>query len=171
MADAPPPLAFYWNGQAMVPLHPRLAAKHFGAGEVVKLEVREDRSAKSHRYYFAALNEAHANLPEDKAERWPTMQHLRKYALIHCGYRDERSIVCASKAEALRLAGFIKPMDGFAVVTVREAVVTVYTAKSQSVRAMGKKEFEESKRRVLDFVARLIGTDSATLQRHTSEAA
>jgi hypothetical protein len=155
----------------MRPVHPRLATKHFGDGEVVTLEVREERSSASHRHYFAQLKEAHDNLPDEIAERLPTPEHLRKYALIRSGYRDERSIVCASKAEALRVAGFVKPLDEFAIVTTQGAVVSVWTAKSQSVRAMPKGEFQESKDRVLAYVASLIGTTTAALERHTREAA
>lgn len=169
--SAPPPMAFVWNGEAMVPQHPRLAAQYFGQGEIVTMEVREDRSAKSHRFYFAALNEAHASLPEHIAERFPTMDHLRKYALIKAGYRDERSHVCSSKAEAQRFAAFVQPMDSFAFITTDGPLVTVFTAKSQSVRAMGKQAFEASKTAVLDYIASLIGTSSGELQRHTSEAA
>jgi len=38
--------------------------------------------------------------------------------------------------EAQRIAAFIKPMDTYAMVIVNECVVTVYTAKSQSLKAM-----------------------------------
>jgi hypothetical protein len=76
-------------------------------------------------------------------EEFPTAEVLRKKMLIRAGYADERSIVCASKAEAQRVAAFVKPMDEYAVVTVREAVVRVYTAQSQSIKAMGAKPFPD----------------------------
>src|SRR3546814_8478118 len=115
----------------MVPLTPRLADRYYVVGETYSLVPQEDRSAVSHRHYFVSLHDAWTNLPEDAAERFQTSEHLRKWALIRAGYRDERSIVCASKAEAQRLAAFIKPMDDYAVVLVSEAVVKVCTAKSQ----------------------------------------
>src|SRR3546814_9642927 len=65
--------------------------------------------------------------------RFATPDHLRRWALIRAGYRDERSIVCASKAEAQRLAAFIKPMDDYAVVLVSEAVVKVCTDRKSVV--------------------------------------
>lgn len=166
-----PPITFAWDGESMVPKHPRLADRHFVVGEVYQLEVREDRSSASHRHYFAAIKEAHDNLPDEIAERFPTPEHLRKYALIRTGYRDERSIACASKAEAQRVASFVRPMDEFAIVTAQGPLVTVWTAKSQSVRAMDKKTFAESKEKVLDFIASLIGTSAAELSTHASEAA
>lgn len=162
-----PPLPCTWDGESFVPLNnfAKLADKHFVVGERYALVPHEDRSMASHRFYFASINEAHQNLPEDMAERLPTPKALRKYALIRAGFRDERSIACASKAEAQRVAAFIKPMDEFAIVTVEEATVTVYTAKSQSIRAMGKKVFAESKDAVLRVISEMIGTDAATLNQ------
>ena len=126
---------------------------------------------RSHRFYFASVNEAWKNLPEDMAERYPTSDHLRKWALIKAGYRDERSIVASSKAEALRIAAFIRPMDEYAVVVVREAVVRVYTAKSQSTRAMGKAEFGASKEKVLDILSAMIGTSRDALVANAGQSA
>ena len=165
-----PPIGFQWNGEAMVPLRPRLADRHYVVGSTYWLVPHEERSTASHAHYFAAVNEAWQNLSDEQAMRFSTPEHLRKWALIEAGYRDERSIVCSSKAEALRLAAFIKPMDDFAVVTVSDAVVRVYTAHSQSYRAMNRKTFEESKRKVLDKVAGLIGVSAADLHRNTDPA-
>jgi hypothetical protein len=171
VSDVAPPLIFDWSGDAMVPRLPKIADRYFVVGESYRLVQHEERSQSSHRFYFASINEAWKNLPEDLAEQFATADHLRKYALIRCGYRDERSIVAASKAEAQRVAAFIKPMDEFAVVTVSESVVTVYTAKSQSTRAMGKKDFAESKNKVLDYVASLIKVSREELEKNAGEAA
>ena len=166
-----PPLAFDWDGEAMVPRVPKLADKHYVVGQSYMLVPHEDRSMRSHRYYFASINEAWKNLPEDLAERFPTSEHLRKFALIKAGYRDETSFVAASKAEAVRRAAFVKPLDDYAWVVTQENTVTVYTAKSQSTRAMGKKAFGESKERVLDIVSQMIGTSRAALDRNAGQAA
>jgi len=171
MADRIPPIAFTWDGDSMVPRHPRLADRHFVVGETYTLEPREDRSSASHRHYFAAIKEAHDSLPEEAADRLPSPEHLRKFCLIKAGYRDERSIVCSSKAEAQRLAAWVRPMDEFAIVAVQGATVIQWTAKSQSVRAMGKAEFEASKDAVLNVIASLIGTDATTLRQRATEAA
>ncbi len=153
------PFPAIWTGSTFDPL-PRFIKTidaAYGLGEVVTLVPHEARSQAGHNHYFAAVHEAWLNLPEGYGDRFPTADHLRKFALIKSGSRDERSIVCASKAEALRLAAFVKPMDEFAVVTVSEAVVTVYTAKSQSQKAMGKQAFQASKEAVLGVLADLIG--------------
>lgn len=167
------PLAFEWTGDAFKPLSRFANAcdERFVVGLAYSLEEVSQPSTASRGHFFACLSEAWKNLPEDVAERFPTVEHLRKFALVKSGYADERSIVCASKAEALRLAAFIKPMDDFAVVLVSEVVVKVFTAKSQSARAMGKVEFQESKQKVLDYVSSLIGVHVDKLKQNADKAA
>lgn len=171
---APPALPFRWDGEGFFPVARNwalIADKYFVVGEVYRLEVREERSAASHNHYFASVVEAHQNLPEKLAQRFPTPDHLRRFALIKAGFREERSVVCASPAEAQKVAGFIKPMDDYAVVMVRDSVVIVYTAKSQSVRAMGKDEFQKSKDAVLEVLATIIGTTRDSLIKNAGGSA
>lgn len=165
------PITFHWDGESMTPLHPRAADKQYVVGAHYTLEVREPRSQASHNQYFAAIHEAWQNLPEVAADQFPTEDHLRKFCLIKSGYRDERSIACSSKAEAQRVAAFVKPIDDYAIVVAHEATVTVFTAKSQSMRAMGKKVFQKSKDDVLRILAEMIGTNATTLRENTGQAA
>ena len=172
MSDAP--ILCAWDGEHLTPVGQtwaRRADAQWVVGERYYVEIRQERSEASHRAYFASINEAFQNLPEDMAERFPSADHLRRWALIKAGYRDERSIVAASKAEAQRIAAFIKPMDSYAIVTVKDAVVTVYLAKSQSYRAMGKADFDKSKAAVLEIVAQMIGTTAPALERNAAERA
>lgn len=160
------PLYFTWDGDAMIPRERerRVCDDRFVVGAIYALAVQEDRSAASHRHYFASIREAWLNLNEADSARFPTPEHLRKYSLISTGYADERSIVCASKAEALRVASFIRPIDDFAVVVARDGVVKIFTAKSQSQRAMGKADFQASKDAVLSFVANMISVTVRELE-------
>lgn len=167
------PVHFRWDGESMVPLprFARLADREFVIGQDYALVEHHERSDASHRHYFACIREAWLNLPEDKADQYASPEHLRKWALIKAGYRDERSLACSSKAEAIRLAAFLRPRDDYSVVIVREALVIEYTAKSQSVKAMGKADFQASKDAVLAVLADLIGTDPASLSTNVREAA
>ena len=174
MSGAPAPLLCLWDGESFIPAGPhwaRQADKHFVVGERYPLEVREERSPQSHAHYFACINDAWQNLPDELAERFPTPERLRKWALIRCGYADECSIVCSSKAEARRMAPFVGRVNEYAVVVAKGAVLTVYTAKSQSMKAMGKADFQRSKEAVLDFIASLIGTTRDELAKNAGEAA
>lgn len=153
-----------WDGESFTPLpaYARQADRAYCIGEIYPLAPVSARSQASHNHYFASLHEAWLNLSEEASERFPTEEHLRRYALIRTGHRDERSIVTRSKADARRVAAFVRPSDEFALVLVNEAMVTVLTAKSQSLRAMGKQAFEQSKADVLDFLEQITNPDAAT---------
>jgi hypothetical protein len=139
----------------MVPLSKRAHAVYV-VGERYTLAPHQARSMETHNHYFAALQEIWENLPEELALRYPTAEHMRKLALIHKGYHTNQDFVAASKAEAIRLAAFCRQFDEYALVITKEAVVTVYRPKSQSMRAMGKAEFGKSKQDVLDYCEGLI---------------
>lgn len=164
------PLPFTWEEGVMRPRWPRLAHEQFDPGQTYVLVPEEDSSDKSRRHFFAIVREAWQTLPELEAERFPSSEHLRKWALIRAGFRDERTIACSSKAEAQRVAAFVKPMDDYAIVVAREATVAVLTAKSQSKKAMGAADFQASKDAVLGIIADLIGVAPDTLSKHARAA-
>lgn len=165
------PIAFQWDGEAMIPatsFQARLADQAFVVGERYALVEHHERSSASHAHYFATLHDLWLNLPENVAPQFPTPEHLRKHALIATGYADKRSIVCASAAEARRVAAFIAPCDTYAVVKVDAATVTVWTAQSQAMRAMGRTVFQQSKDAVLGWVSDLIGLPADAGQRRAA---
>lgn len=152
-------IPFEWTGEAMQPL-PNFAKRcdeKFVVGERYRLEVVEERSLRSHNHFFAAVHDAWLNLPHEYTSRFPTAEHLRKWALIKSGWRDERSIVVDSQKQAIELAAFMRPIDDYAVILARNGVVIHMTAKSQSMRAMGKADFQRSKDDVLRVCSELIG--------------
>lgn len=171
--SAPLPLVCRWTGEAFEPLgrSKKEADAEYVIGEVYRFTRYEERSEASHRHYFAALHEAWANLPAYLSERFTTSERLRKFALIKSGFATQRQLVASSRAEALRLAAFVAPMDEYALVETRGAVVTVWEAESQSMRAMGKKRFGESKDAVLSYCASLIGVEPETLREEAGQAA
>ena len=115
-------------------------------------------------HYFACIHQAWLNLPEEMADQFPTEEHLRAYALIKTGYCDSNTLVCSSKAEAQRTAAFLKPIDSFAVVTVKDNVVIRYSAQSQSMRAMNRDDFQRSKEAVLDIISAMTKTSRKELE-------
>lgn len=160
-------IPMHWDGEAFVPAKgfAKRCDAEFTIGLTYNMEVVEERSAASHRHYFAAINEMWQSLPETLAERFPTAEHLRKYALIRAGFASHQHFVASSKAEAVRLAAFVRPIDEYAVVSVREATVAVWTAESQSTKAMGKERFQASKTAVLDTIAGMLGIRSEDIPR------
>lgn len=161
MTDSTAPVGFTWDGEVMRPasrFHQQ-CDRQFVVGQQYVLEERMERSSLSHRHYFATITELWHSLPERLAAEFPSPEHLRKRALIRCGYRDQRSIVCSSNAEALRVAAFIRPVDSYAEVSVSGSVVVHLTAVSQNLKSMDRKTFGESKTTVLEWISDLVGVE------------
>lgn len=154
-------MRFRWNGEAFVPWR-RFADecdKLLVVGLDYVLEVQEDRSEAEHRFYFAAVNKGWKNLPEKLDKEFASPDQLRKWCLIKAGYRNVDIEVFESESaaiQALRYAMKRKQKD-FSIIEQRGPTLTELTAKSQSLKAMGKKDFQESKAAVLDIIAGMIG--------------
>jgi hypothetical protein len=172
--SAPAPILCQWDGESFTPVSQtwaRRADQHYVVGERYTIAPVEERSQRSHNHFFAVIADAWRNLPEEYADQFPSETHFRRWLLIKAGYRDERTIVCASNAEAQRVAAFIKPLDEYAVVVVRDSVVIHWTAKSQSARAMKSKEFQASKEACFDVLAKMLGTTAGALKQNAKDAA
>lgn len=166
------PIVYEWTGSAMTPVarFREVCQQYFEQGGRYRLvEMEESPSSRSRGQYFAALRDAWNNLPEDIAGDFRNVEHLRKWALIKCGYCHERNIVCADRDEALRVA--TEFTGDYDLVLTQGNCVKIFEAASQSARAMGKKEFQASKQAVLDLVSSLIGVQTETLQANAGRAA
>lgn len=140
----------------MIPRSPRLANEAYCVGEVYTMVPYEQRSEASHRQEFAWLYDSWKNLPENLADLYPTVEHLRKRALIDANFYDEEIIDADTPQVAERVASFVRKKDDFALVIVRNNLVIVRTAKSQSRRSMDKDTFQKSKTSILEIVSEMI---------------
>jgi hypothetical protein len=171
MSAPPIPMVYEGNGVFRVETgFLRKCSEHYGQGEAVTLAPYEDRSKASHDHLFVLVGETFKNLPEHLAGEFRDATHLRRWALIKAGFRNERTIVCASRAEALRVAAFLQPALPDAVISVSGATVVELTAQSMSMRAMGKERFQEAKDGVLSVLADLIGVEPDELSKQGREA-
>jgi hypothetical protein len=128
-------------------------------------QMAEHRSKKSHDQFFAIVKGAWETLPDHLLEKFPSSEHLRKYALCKAGYADITIITCKSNPEAIRTGLLLSQLDNFAVIDITDGTVLTFArAHSQSLKAMGRKTFQESKEGVLRVISELIGTDAATLR-------
>ncbi|MDQ0505997.1 hypothetical protein [Xanthobacter agilis] len=162
------PIVFTWTGEAMSPASKRFAKdcdREFVIGEYYQLVTHEHRSDASHRHQFAWLHEAWMNLPEDIAYLYPTEDHLRKRALIEAGYYTETAVDAGTRAAALRVAAAVPALDEFAFAKVEGPIVLIRRAKSQSVRAMGAKQFYESKAAILAIIADMLSVSPEELRK------
>lgn len=166
--EAPPAVIWRWDGEAMHPSTPRqlmIANAGFVVGCKYALAEYSERSARSHRFYFATIRELWLNMPESLSPQYPNPEVLRKHALIRCGYANKEQLVCRSNADAMRVAAFLKPADEYAIIEVNGAVVTRWTAQSQNMRAMDRATFQESKSAVLDWIADQVGVTAQDAAR------
>ena len=166
----PKPILFTWNGDAMVP-HPRfkrLCDQYFTVHEEYPLEVVENRSLAGHRGFMASVAEGWNNLSEENAKHFPSPEHLRKWALVQCGYASLEETVFDSERDARKFAAMVRRHEEYAVIKVKGNVVQIWTPRSQAMYGpdrMKRPEFEESSRAVLDLIATMSRTTRGELQK------
>lgn len=167
-----PPVLMVYDGDGQFHAAGRwaqLADKHYVIGQTYFLVEHHERSAASHSHLFAEVQEVWNQLPERMHEAFPNPEALRKHVLCLVGACDVETHVCASNAEALRLRGiFSRRCD---LVTVSGRVVTMKWAHSQAYRAMDKRQFQETKDKMLGVLAGMIGVSPETLSREAGKAA
>lgn len=158
-----------WQGGVLRPM--TNSPPDLDEGETVFVEVERGRSPASHKHQFAWVKEAWASLPEDLAQMpWAeTPETLRKHALIATGFHQTYMIDCGSNASARRVKAALVAAEagshGYALGRVTGPVVQVWTPQSQSLRAMGKERFQESKQAIMDWIADKLGIPSDDLRR------
>lgn len=167
------PVLMQWKGDGFEPATSywqKQCDEQFVVGARYRIVEEQERSTATHNHEFAWLQTAWSTLPDELYAQYPNSEVLRKHGLIAKGYCTMVQHVSPTVAEALRLAAILKPYDAYAVVVARGNVVTVYTAVSQSKRAMGAKQFQQSKQALFEFVGDLLGVDPETIGKQ-SEAA
>ncbi|MFA7308095.1 MAG: hypothetical protein WC026_15645 [Hyphomicrobium sp.] len=149
----------------------READAEYVVGQVYRLDNIENRSTATHNHQFAWVAEAWRQLPEDLMDLYPSPEHLRKRALVQAGFYDETIIDAGTNAAALRVASEFRRRNDFSLVIVRGPAVVIRDPKSQSRRAMPAKEFQDSKTKIMDVIAEMIGVEPETLRREAGKAA
>lgn len=139
-------------------------------GELVTVIIERGRSLNSHRHQFAFVREAWQNLPEPlQSAPWAeTPETMRKHALIATGFHQSYTLDCGANATAQRIkAQLVRAearAEGYAIGRVRGPILTIWTPESQSMRSMGGKRFQESKEKILDWMAAQIGVTASALR-------
>jgi hypothetical protein len=141
------PATPYWQSKA---------DKRFVVGLKYLMVELQERSVKAHRHYFANLKEAFDNLPE--GHEFADVEALRARALIMTGWREEEVTIWSTKQDAERFVKY-RQRSKHELVVVNDNNVVVFRPKSQSLRAMGKKDFMQSKQDVLAWCWALVGVD------------
>lgn len=164
-------VVFTWDGDAMIPLprFKKLCDQLYTVHEEYPLIVLENRSQASHNHYFAAIAEAHANLAEEWAAKFPTPEHMRARALVEEGYATETDYVLNDAAAARAFATVLRKKEPYNVIQISGNVVKEFAPLSQSTAAMKKQAFEDSKAAVLARVASWARTTPAQLNKEAKK--
>src|SRR5690242_17371431 len=97
MSDIAPPIVCVFENGVFRPAREAMklrAARFYRDGEQYELVEYHPRSDRSHRHYFACVEEAFRNLPEIFAQEFGSADELRKYALIHTGFAIRDELLC-----------------------------------------------------------------------------
>lgn len=168
-----PPLLFTWEGDLFRPAGAhwqKQCDQFYVIGEKYRLVEYHDRSITSHNHEFAWLADAWANLPDDLHERFPSAEHLRKYALIRTGWCESTDTVFSTSDDALAGGTLARRGDTYAVIEVKGTVVRRHSAKSQSKRAMGKQDFQRSKDDILAYIAGMLNVTPEQLMANSGKS-
>ena len=168
-----------WNGKTWeLPLRSELiCARNYKRGDSLWLTELEESSPESRGQYFAIINKAWRNMPEQWGDVFPSADALRKWALIRCGFVQEpRLIACDSSKEAKRwraeVVAQLRNLGDYAEVSIRGNTVVIVQAVSQKMRLMGKQKFQASKQAVMETLAVMLGvTVDQLVEESRKEAA
>lgn len=163
----------------MVPLprYQKVANKQFVVGAEYPLQIIEERNMASHNAYFAQIHSGFQNLPEEYAQEFPTETHLRRWLLIETGWctRREFQDPLPTIEKARTVAMFCRGLDEYAKFSFQEREdgwhIIIRQARSQSLDAMGKVDFEASKKACLDKLESMIGVPHGSLKREAGRNA
>lgn len=158
------PIYAQWDGVSFEPLmrHHNALNAEMVVGEIYRLNIENERSMASHGHMFASLHDAWMNLPENIASQFVNEDHFRNRGLIETGWYLQRDIACQSRAEAERWMRELRSRDEYAVFSIAVNVIVERIAKSQSMRAMGKADFQKSKQDVTEWAWSLAGISPET---------
>lgn len=163
----PGQVAGVWKGGLFHPL-PRYEriVRNFEEGVEYVLEQVEERDMLHHAAYFAELKTLYDGLPDE----WKTFfiggeNHMRKYALIKCGYSDVIDATFTTKSEAYAFVLFGEGLDKYLVAETKQIghrwVVRTWIPKSQKrwdgVHGMKNEEFRRSVKEVTTFCTDILG--------------
>lgn len=165
-----PAMFFQWDGDAMVPArsYVGLANKHYVVGEFYRLQPHLERSRRSEKHYHASIREAWKTLPDDLERRFPSPEHLRKWALCMAGYCDIAEVACSDATQAQLFAMTARKLDPYAVIKLGEDSVRIMTAHSQAQQ--DKATFQQCKVAVLHQIDLLLGVDRGTTSKQRESA-
>lgn len=147
-----------------------LCSRQFVPGEEYALAPIDEVSQHDRGGLFAAVRAAWENLSEEFDGKFPTVEHLRKWALIEVGHHTQAEYALATKEDAEKMALAARRLDEYARIAIHEQVVVIRTAKSIAAHAIKSVEFKALKKKVLDLVGSMSNSTAADLDREGKDS-
>ena len=147
-------LNFTWDGEAFTrpaAIRPGECDRFFVVGERYALVEHHERSTATHNHYFAALHEAWQALPDHWASSSQPASTCANSALIKSGYHDQTACYAVSVARRSHAVCERDPSSRRFLDCDHRRINRCqrFHRKEPPMRAMGKKDFQESKEKVL----------------------
>lgn len=162
------PVQFEWTDDEVMKPLPRfqsLCARQFVIGEVYSLDPTEEVSQHDRGGLFAAVKSGWKTLAEEWDGKFPTTEHLRKWALIEVGYCTQDEYTLKNEEDAKVMTKALRRQDEFCRIAIHGDTVIVRNAKSIANNAIKSKEFKALKKQVLDLVGSMCNSTAADLDR------
>lgn len=137
--------------------------KLFEHGKQLWIEQIQMRSIPAHRKFFVEFGERWNSMPQHIVSRFIDPTHLRKFALIKCGWvvAKDGMIECVFDSQEAAAMGAVcaKTADPYSLVVINGCVVGIYRARSMRMTgdgSMSNKDFNVAARDVLAFLDELM---------------
>lgn len=163
---------FTWTDEGvMKPLgrFMNLCQRQYVIGEEYALGPVEEVLPRERGAIFAETKRAWKNLDHEFDGKFPSLEHLRKWALIEVGYYTQSETVLSTAKDAKNMALQARKLDDYARISVVENVVIIRTAKSISGAALKREEFKIVKKAVIDLLASMANTTAADLSKEAKK--
>lgn len=136
-------------------------SREYPLGAVVAFDEHEEASDAHRNWWFAVLDKAWRNLPDDLRRRFPDKDALRAHVLIKAGWCNSVEFVADSDDKVATVAASLRWTEPYAIVQRVGDVGFAYWPKSQ--KGMSRTQFKDVTNRGVMVLAEMLGVDPVAL--------
>lgn len=138
-------------------------------------ELIKARSPRHHKFFFAAIDAAHENWPEDHEFQPTSSEHLRAWLLVRTGYADTIGNLLDMRRPTLeKLEDFLEMClvamknRGYVFPAERDGYLEAHFPKSIAYAELDQKEFAPIAEAVFAEIEKHIGLPIKEILRHVT---
>lgn len=137
--------------------------------------LKKPRSPKAHRHFFAVIDAAHENWPEDHEFQPTSPEHLRAWLLVRTGYADTIGNLLDMRRPTMeKLEDFLEMClvamknRGYVFPAERDGYLEAHFPKSIAYAELDQKEFAPIAEAVFAEIEKHIGLPIKEILRHVT---